>query len=1020
MTNGRKYAIENGCKDEYNKRSKKMREYENNHCIHINRLPARSTVIPSQKGGIYYYNKNESENIIILNGDYDFTYEGIKQGKTDVPSMWQYRGFGKPRYTNVYYPIPFMPPYVGKYNPVGEYERVFEIRELPEKCILHFDGVDSAFYVYINDVFVGFSKGSRLPSEFDITSMIKKGENKIYIKVYTFSDGSYMECQDMILASGIFRDVYLICTSSVSVWDYRIMPTCDGFDIKVVTDGELSDDTEICVTCENKKITHKAERETEFKINIENPVWWNAEEPYLYDIEIALIKNGKTLEVHSKRMGMRESHIDYDNGIFMLNDTPVTFKGVNRHEYNPENGRAVTYEQTKQELLLIKENNFNAIRCSHYPNNPYFYELCSEIGIYVVDECDLETHGSWVTGDQGALSDNPEWIDAYMDRAQRMYERDKNETCIVVWSLGNESGTGQNLVRLSEYFAAAEIKKPIIYTQDDAKHPQYTDFYQVGYVPLWAVEEGDYFQRLYAKYEKAKPVVFTEFAHMMGNSPGLLYEYWRYIYSHPTFVGGFIWEFKNHGIYKDGTYLYGGDFDDANNAYNFCLDGMLRSDSTPKPSLNEAKNVLSPVWAELDNDSISILNTNDFKSLNCLDITWELAEEYNVIKSGKLDINTPPHGRYRFDIPDFKKNTGCKYYINIITKENGREIGKTQIEIPERTKKKPFLKKPFKYTLGNDEIYGDNFKICFSYGMLSYYEVDGKVLINEPMRVNFYRKPTDNDGIKGKHEIVTGKWDEALIRIFDFNPITSDIKAYEDEVIFEYRGKTCPDGRYVGFDTVLKYRIYKDGVILTEFYGEPYGKMPNVLPKIGFEIKLNKQYNTAEWFGRGIIENYADRKSGTPIGLYKLPVEDMSFEYDRPQENGNRCDNRFVNMISDNNGGITVFGADTFDFTVHDYSLENLMKAEHFGEIEKSKENYLYIDYKTRGLGNASCGSEPERCHELYPHTFRFVFGIKPYTTTESALDFAQTAFVVRTEKLSDEYIYNPKKMKKQNFDCID
>ena len=474
-----------------------MNNIENPKLLNINRLPARSTVCAEGR-------------TISLDGEYDFKFDGGAWGKIQVPSMWQFKGYGIPRYTNTVYPFPFNPPYVGNYNPVGEYKRIFVMDTVTAKTILHFDGVDNAFYVYVNGEMAGFSKGSRLACEFDISSLVKQGENELYIKVYTYSDASYLEAQDMVLASGIFRSVYLIQTDEVSVWDYTIKTTMEQIEVSV--DAALQTDWRVEITADNNTVIG-----TKHTFKIKEPKLWNAEEPNLYKVEIRLYYKDEIRETHTKNVGLRE--VDIIDGVLCVNKAPIKLKGVNRHEYVPDNGRAIDYRTTKKELMLLKRNNVNAIRCSHYPNNPFFYELCNELGFYVMDEADLETHGCGVTGDQGFLSKSPAWQSAYLDRVKRMYERDKNETCIIIWSVGNECGNGENLVKCAEYLKAAYINKPVLYPQDDGHIPAFTDFRQCGYCPIWALSQMEY------ETDKlsSKPVVMTEYAHAMGNGPGALY-----------------------------------------------------------------------------------------------------------------------------------------------------------------------------------------------------------------------------------------------------------------------------------------------------------------------------------------------------------------------------------------------------------------------------------------------------------------------------------------------------------------
>ncbi len=951
-----------------------IKDIQNPKILHKNRLSSRSTILPVGK-------------IMSLNGEYDFCYDGGEWEKLKVPSMWQYHGYGKARYTNVLYPFPFNPPYTGNYNPVGEYKKKFIIEKLPSKTILHFDGVDGAFYVYINGKEIGFSKGSRLPHEFDVSDYIVEGENELYVKVYTYSDASYLEAQDMILASGIFRSVYLIFSDAVSVWDYTIKTTMNEIEVSVKAD--LKEDWYIKISVDGQETNEKSHT---FKIK--NPRLWNAEEPNLYDVEIFLYYKDELKERHIKKVGLRE--IEIIDGVLCLNKTPIKLKGVNRHEYTCDNGRVIDYETTKKELLLLKENNVNAIRCSHYPNNPFFYTLCNELGFYVMDECDLETHGCGATGDQGFLSKNHDWESAYLDRIERMYERDKNETCIIIWSVGNECGNGENLVKCAEYLRNCEIKKPILYPQDNASDPQFTDFRQCGYCPVWVLEQKEYETTRWCN----KPVIMTEYAHAMGNSPGALYEYWEKIYKYKTFAGGFIWEFKNHGVLADDTILYGGDFDDYNNAYNFNLDGFLFSDGTPKPALKELAWVMSSIWVSYD-DGVVIKNTNDFTEISGL--KWELMENYTVIKSGKLKDVILPQKSIKFSVLPDEYKKGAIYRINIIYKNDIK-----QVEIPYKLPKEEFKKEKFTYECNSDYIKGDNFEIKFENGMIAYYKVENDVLLDKPIKPNFYRKPTDNDGIKGKMERITSVWDKSFLRYFELFCEDEKIEKYDDEVIFIYKGKILPEGAFVGYFAEISYHIYDGGKVLLSLKAEPYGKMPEILPRIGFCFELPKDFDEVKWYGRGEHENYADRKKSSVYGLYEKNVSDMSVHYERPQENGNRCDTYFVNI-----GKLNVTGSEKFEFSVHDYSFDNLMNANHKGEIEKSDTNYLYVDYKQRGLGSASCGPEPEEEYELKPHSFRFSFMLKKNDGIFENFKFDET-----TDKLSDSYTYVPIEKIAENFDC--
>lgn len=423
-----------------------------------NRLSPRATSVPALHQGVYFRNKEDSELIQILNGDFKFSYQPEDNDKDfykedyddsswdvlPVPSMWQYHGYGKPAYPNVEYPFPFHPPYVSCENPVGYYRRKFMAKKT-ERSILYFGGVDNAFYVYLNGQYVGFSKGSRMPAEFDVSDQLQDGENLLCVKVFTYSDATYLENQDMLLASGIFRDVMLYHLGDVTIWDYFMRTEENKIIIEVTLKGEHLEGYVIKAVADGIVQEKQAEHKMCFELEMENPLLWNAETPNLYDAELHLIKENETVEVHSKKIGFVSYRTEGNQ--MLVNDTPITIKGINRHEHDPKNGRAITVDMIEKELKIIKEHNMNAIRCAHYPNHPAFYEIASELGIYVMDEADLETHGCSSVGDQGYLSKRSEWLPAYLDRIERMIERDKNETCIFMWSTGNEHGFGENVVK---------------------------------------------------------------------------------------------------------------------------------------------------------------------------------------------------------------------------------------------------------------------------------------------------------------------------------------------------------------------------------------------------------------------------------------------------------------------------------------------------------------------------------------------------------------------------------------------
>ena len=984
-------------------------------------LAPRATMVPALHRDVFYRNRDEAELLMSLNGDYRFSYQkddcipdffamdydDSAWDSIDVPSMWQYRGYGMPAYPNVEYPIPLNPPFVSGENPVGYYRKRFLARKA-ERSILYFGGVDSAYFVYLNGVYVGFAKGSRLPAEYDVTELLCEGENLLCVKVFTYSDGTYLENQDMLLASGIFRDVTLIQTEKLSVWDYEIVTKENRVDVRVSLWDTDYRDAAIRVELDGHTLEKPAGKEVCFSVTVSDPKYWNAETPYLYSLYITLLRGDRTVELHSKRIGLRD--IRTDGNRLLVNGTPITLKGINRHEHDPKNGRAVTADFIEGELKLLKDHNFNAIRCAHYPNHPAFYEIASELGIYVMDEGDIETHGCHVLGDQGYLSKQESWINSFLNRTQRMVERDKNETCVTIFSMGNEHGDGENIRAGVRYIKERTGNRfPVFHTVENWREPEVSDFRMNGYMNM---------ESLMSFPEEGKPVVLLEYGHAMGNSPGLMEDTWDYVYFNRHVIGGYVWEFKNHGFYSEDAegqpfYKYGGDFGDYNHWSNFSMDGYCLSDGTPKPSLRDCKNVQSPCYVRLTDGKITVMNTNDFRALDYVRMTWEITEDYIVLQSGEMMLPAiKPYETYALPLStDLPAHTaGAAYFVTLrFFDENGAEIGVKQVSLGKESGEAYTEVCPAATVTQDGEdfhIKADTFTVKITDGLLSYYEREGKVLLDEPMKLNFYRAPIDNDGIVNFSPRWISRWDWMFLKHWQFYPDSASAVREDAAIRVTVRGRVMPISRFVGFTVELVYRIYQDGLVLVEYKGDPYGDLPEALPRIGVCFPLSRDYTETEWYGRGSDENYCDRNAHCPVGRYRLPIRDMNFLYDVPQECGTRTENRFVS-VKGGDKTLTVIGAEFFDFSCHDFTLEDLIAARHRNELMRSEEKYLYIDYKMRGIGSHSCGPNPEACYELPPHSFRFVFGITGTSDEETILKLARSAFPSHTEKLSETYVFN-------------
>ena len=1021
-------------------------ELQNPGLLAKNRLPARATLIPAGKAGVYYYNKTQSDRILSLNGDYRFVleteeapagfeapdYDDRDWDIIDVPSMWQYRGYSEVTYPNVEYPFPPNPPYICRLNPVGCYRRTFEVdkEQLLERAILHFAGVDNAFYVYINGSFVGFAKGCRIATEFDVTEFLKAGSNTIAIKVYTYSDASYLENQDMLLASGIFRDVYIIFTHKCTLWDYEIITDMDKMICRAYLLEEVSD-ASLRITVDGEAVSLQfKEKCAEYTFLRKNRALWTAETPNLYDVAFELYDGHDLTEIHSKRVGFVKSEVKGHQ--FLINGQPVRMKGANRHDNNCDNGRTLTTEQIKQDLLLMKEYNINAIRCSHYPNSPELYEFASELGIYVMDEADLESHGCGIMGDQGMINKMPQWREAFLDRTVRMHERDKNETCVVIWSIGNEIGAGQNAEACAAYLRGVEDKKPVQYR---AMNLTDSDVAICGYPNLYKMAN-------YLENNKVnnQPLLMIEYAHAMGNSPGNLEHIWDYVMEHPEFMGGYVWEFRSHGkrrINPDGTsdFLYGGDFNDDNHWSNFTLDGFLTSDGTKKPTMEELKYVYAPVRFKYEQCALTVCNAQDFLAISQADIRidWEISCDGKLLKKGKLDFPEISAGEY-WETKFCESYTGHDCFLTFYARKQEKVVAMKQFSLPATCEREAFEPIPFRAVckVEHDKVLvqSDCFKLKFENGVPVYYEKEGRVLFDSPMVFVTHRAETDNDGIVGLYPRWIDSWEKRRLHKMRFYTINTDLEQMDTEICIKVKGMITADHCYAGFRTELIYRIFEDGMFTVDMSVRPFGKMPELgghnpvnspektisrLPRFGVCFRLDKSFEKAKWFGRGPEQNYEDAVAAAPVGIYEMPLEKLNFMFDMPQETGTRTDVRHL-QVKRAESNLNIYGNDSFSFSIHPWSIENLRSARHLSELKEDDCYYLYIDYKMRGLGSMSCGPEPEEEYDFVPHDFRFVFGVsgeKGNSTKYFLKNLGE-----KTRKLTEYYIRPAVSEEREELEC--
>ncbi|WP_229776907.1 glycoside hydrolase family 2 TIM barrel-domain containing protein, partial [Alicyclobacillus cellulosilyticus] len=660
-----------------------LQDWENHQVLHRHRLPARACFVPfSDETSALAHDRALSDRIMLLNGMWKFHYaaapayvpaafaepgfDASDWADLPVPSHWQLHGYGRPHYTNVIYPFPVDPPRVPSDNPTGCYRRTFILPESWAGDVIHlrFEGVDSAFHVFVNGQLAGYSQGSRLPSEFDITELVHPGENVIAVAVYQWSDGSYLEDQDMWWLSGIFRDVYLLRRPHLHLWDWFAQPSLDA----AYRDGTLA----VTAKVRNQGRTQVSgarlhgrlldasgqevaagvsevpaagpgqEAAAALSLVVREPRKWSAEDPYLYHLVLTLEADGQVLEVVAGRVGFRQ--IELKGGQLLVNGVPILFRGVNRHEFHPDFGRAVPYEAMVADIRLMKQHNINAVRTSHYPDDPRWYDLCDEYGLYVIDEADLETHGFHPLGAWNRLSDDPAWEAAYVDRMERMVHRDKNHPCVILWSLGNESGYGRNHEAMAACARAIDPTRLIHYEGD--REAKTADVVSTMYTSVPELRQ------LGERTDIPKPHILCEYAHAMGNGPGGLREYWEAFYQYPRLQGGFVWEWCDHGIRTrtpDGReyFAYGGDFGDEPNDGNFVIDGLVFPDRVPSPGLIEYKKVIEPVHVtpvDLAAGVIRVHNRYDFLSLDHLVMVWSIEAEGRVVQSGTAALPHIPAG----------------------------------------------------------------------------------------------------------------------------------------------------------------------------------------------------------------------------------------------------------------------------------------------------------------------------------------------------------------------------------------
>lgn len=1001
-----------------------INDWENLAITGINNEKARASFFPMEK---LDWQTTTSSAVLYLNGKWEFKYfkapalippDFYKQGvindwdKINVPSNWQLEGnYDPPVFTNIKYPFKMDPPYVPKdYNPTGLYKRTFTIPAAwsGKKVFIHFAGVQSAMYLWINGVKVGYHEDGMLPGEYHISKYLKKGENQLAVQVFNWSDGSYLEDQDYWRLSGIYRDVYLYATPDIRIRDFSFFADLDSryrdanVNVQVSVENHsshLANDLRVGATLKDingtnifqKNVAVSAlksdtENYTNITVSVVNPLKWTAETPNLYQLGIELISDGKTIQALTKKVGFRK--VELKNGLLLLNGKAIKIKGTNRHEFDMYRGRYVDRQSMISDIILMKQNNINAVRTSHYPNNPLWYDLCDEYGLYVMDEANVESHGLWEAGYY--IGEKPEWRKSIVERNVNMVARDKNHPSIIFWSMGNESGWGKNFD--TAYNAIKEIdpeKRPVHY---ESKNPAYADTLSkydiISDMYPYMNEINDQFLK-----DTLRPVIVCEYAHTMGNSLGNFRKYWDLFYKFERFQGGFTWDWVDQALKRKDE--QGREYWDVVNYFDGANanDGLINAERIAQPELYEVKKIHQNFNVEdvdINTGLVIASNDNYFVNTDSVYLKWDLLQDGLSIESGIVsNLGIQPQSKKPIKIPFDEKliKSGNDYRMNFSfhnknsTKwaDKDHELAKEQIDVQIHYIKDivPQTRNGKLELMDGDQIKikGDSFSIVFDRktGALSDFVHRGTSMISQPILPYLWRVPTDNDEGGGKRSYAA-RWRDAGNDKIKIIPVT--MKAFNT-------------GNFIVVDVVNNIETVKGNIVQKSGFivhrnglvkVKNHFIIPEAIPplaRVGMRIVMPKEYNKIEWFGRGPHESYEDRNESALIGLYKGFVKDQHFPYVMPSETGNKTDVKWVKIISDNKN-LLVSGEPFINFNIQDYSVEALNVAKSTHILERGTKTWLHVDYKQMGLGGDD--SWNPRVHKEYildQKEYTYSFGLQ-------------------------------------------
>jgi beta-galactosidase len=907
----------------------------------------------------------------------------------EVPGHWVLQGYDRPQYTNTAFPFPIDPPRTPHANPTGDHRRWFELpADWPlDGAVLRFEGVDSCFKVWVNGIEVGTAKGSRLPSEFNVGAQLRPGRNLLVVRVHQWSSGSYLEDQDMWWLPGIFRDVSLLrrpVVEDVFVHaDYDHLTGCGTLRVDVdppyarILVPELGLDLSAGET-----------------VTVSGVEPWSAEVPRLYDVRV--VAGEETVEL---RIGFRT--VAFVDGLLTVNGRPLFFRGVNRHEHDQVRGRALTVETMRQDLVLMKQHNINAVRTAHYPPHPAFLDLCDELGLWVIDECDIETHGFIYTDWRGNPADDPDWAPMMLDRMRRMVERDKNHPSVIIWSLGNESHRGRNFGTLASWTRDRDPGRAVFYERD--RSYEFSDFYSLMYTPL------DELERIGTRTEdvttddpalearrRALPFILAEYAHAMGNGPGGLADYQRILERYPRLQGGFVWEWIDHGLLLPGAtdHVYGGDFGERIHGSNFCIDGLLFPDRTPSPGLLEYKKVIEPVRITGPHP-LTIHNHQTFATLSHLEFQWTEEVDGVEVSSGTLQVpEVQPGATAEIPLPPALTSvaptaapaggvrSAAERWLTVravLAKDEGwssagHEVAWAQFRLPSRPSEElpvapsPVVRRGERVVVGAAEFDGRSGELVGLFGL----PVDGP-------RLDLWRAPTDNDNGQGGNNAVISEWRAAGLDRIEHR--LDQVEVGERELVV--RSRVAPNGLGLGVRASYRWMAVGEALQLTvkvtpEGEGEGTAITPRCgsWPRVGVRVALPGSVENLRWFGGGPGEAYADSREAARVGRYESTVDGLQTPYVVPQENGSRIDVRWAELTDAEGNGLRVEGAPYFQLTARRWTTEDLERARHRSDLVPRDRVFVNLDLAQHGLGSASCGPPATAQHtlEVAERTFTLIF----------------------------------------------